>query len=49
MLLEDARKEAEAFRLQQEKASKEAQDNLNGEIEQRVQKEVFAITRKTLT
>ncbi len=49
VLLEDARKEAEAFRLQQEKTSKDVQDNLNGEIEQKVQKEVFAITRKTLT
>jgi len=49
VLFEDARKEAEAFRLQQEKKSKAVQDNLNGEIEQRVQQEVFAITRKTLT
>lgn len=48
-LLEDARKEAEAFRLQQEKASKDVQNNMNGEIEQRVQKEVFAMTRKTLS
>ena len=49
ILLEDARKEAEAFRLQQEKASKEVQDNLSAEIEQMMRKEVFAITRKTLT
>lgn len=48
-LLEDARKEAEAFRLQQEKTSKEVQDNLNAEMAQRMQKEVFAMTRKTLT
>ena len=35
--------------MQQEKASKEVQDNLSAEIEQMIRKEVFAITRKTLT
>ena len=47
-LLEDARNEAEALRSKLEKISKEAQENLNHNIAQKTQQEVFAITRKTL-
>ena len=47
-LLEDARNEAEALRSKLEKISKEAQENLNHNISQKTQQEVFAITRKTL-
>lgn len=47
-LLEEARNEANEFRSQLKKSSEEVQQNLSQEIEQKVQREVFAITRKTL-
>jgi F-type H+-transporting ATPase subunit b len=48
-LLEEARNEANEFRSQLKKSSEEDQQNLSQEIEQKVQQEVFAITRKTLS
>lgn len=48
-LLEEARNEANEFRSQLKKSSEEVQKNLSQEIEQKVQREVFAITRKTLS
>jgi F-type H+-transporting ATPase subunit b len=48
-LLEEARNEANEFRSQLKKSSEEVQKNLSQEIEQKVQKEVFSITRKTLS
>lgn len=47
-LLEEARNEANEFRSQLKKSSEEVQQNLSQEIEQKVQHEVFSITRKTL-
>jgi F-type H+-transporting ATPase subunit b len=46
-LLDDARNEANALRTKLEKSLKEMQENLNHEIEQKTQQEVFAIARKT--
>ncbi|MDR9456937.1 MAG: hypothetical protein RI572_05955 [Salegentibacter sp.] len=48
-LLEKARKEAGKFRSRLKKSSEEVQQNLSQEIEEKVQKEVFAITRKALS
>jgi len=48
-LLEEARNEANDFRSQLKRSSEEDQQNLSQEIEQKVQQEVFAITRKTLS
>jgi len=48
-LLEEARHEANEFRSQLKKSSEEVQKNLSQEIEQKVQQEVFSITRKTLS
>ena len=48
-LLGEARNEASKLSADMEAAAKESQDNLNREIVQKTQKEVFAITRKTLT
>ncbi|MGK2860360.1 MAG: F0F1 ATP synthase subunit B family protein [Chitinophagaceae bacterium] len=48
-LLDEARSEANKLSANLEAAAKESQENLNREIVQKAQKEVFAITRKTLT
>lgn len=48
-LLEAAKNDANTLRSDLEKATKENQENQNIEIEQKIQKEVFAITRKALT
>jgi F-type H+-transporting ATPase subunit b len=48
-LLEAARNEATALRSKLEKSLKEMQENLNRDIAQKTQQEVFAIARKTLT
>jgi len=47
-LLEAARVEAAGLRSRLDKALKEAQENLNRDIAQKTQEEVFAIARKTL-
>lgn len=47
-LLEQARDEANTLSANLEAASQESQENLNRQIVQKTQKEVFAITRKTL-
>ena len=47
-LLEEAKKQAEALSGKLAKASEEAQENLNHELAEKTQKEVFAITRKAL-
>lgn len=47
-LLESARNDAVVLRSKLENALKETQDNLNRDIVQKTQKEVFAIARKTL-
>jgi len=47
-LLEEAKKQAEALSAKLKKASEEAQENLNQELAEKTQKEVFAITRKAL-
>jgi len=47
-LLEAARNEATALRLKLENSLKELQENLNRDIAQKTQQEVFAIARKTL-
>lgn len=48
-LLEEARKEANEFRSKLKKSSEEIQESISQEIEQKMQHEVFAITRKTLS
>jgi len=47
-LLEDARNEATELRSKLDKSLKEMQENLNSDIAQKTQQEVFAIARKTL-
>jgi F-type H+-transporting ATPase subunit b len=47
-LFEDARKDAKKLSEKLEETSKTALENLNQEIAQKTQQEVFAITRKTL-
>jgi F-type H+-transporting ATPase subunit b len=47
-LFDKARKDAEALRLQLEKAVKEKEENLEKEIAEKTKQEVFAISRKTL-
>ncbi|MEP7266119.1 MAG: F0F1 ATP synthase subunit B [Saprospiraceae bacterium] len=47
-LLEEARNEANNLSAKLESASKEEQEKQNSEIAQKIQQEVFAITRKTL-
>jgi len=47
-LMETARNEADALRSKQENSLKEMQENLNHEIAQKTQQEVFAISRKAL-
>lgn len=48
-LLEEARDEATALRFKLEHSLKEIQENLNRDIAQKAQQEVFSIARKTLT
>jgi len=48
-LLDEARKDADALRAKRQEALRSEQRNLNQEIIRWTQKEVFAITRKTLT
>jgi F-type H+-transporting ATPase subunit b len=48
-LLDDARKEADLLRAKRQEALRDEQRNLGQEIKRWTQKEVFAITRKTLT
>jgi len=48
-LMEKARNEADILHSQQDNSWKEKQENLNREIAQKTQKEVFAISRKALT
>jgi F-type H+-transporting ATPase subunit b len=48
-LLEEARKDADALRAKRQEALRNEQRNLSQEISRWTQKEVFAITRKTLT
>ena len=48
-LMETARNEADALRSKQENSLKEMQGNLNREIAQKTQQEVFAISRRALT
>ena len=48
-LLEAARNEATALRSKLDKSLKEMQENLNRDIAQKTQQEVFAIARKALT
>src|SRR5271154_2616072 len=47
-LLDEARKDADALRAKRQDALRNEQSNLNQEIIRWTQKEVFAITRKTL-
>jgi F-type H+-transporting ATPase subunit b len=47
-LIDEARKDADALRAKRQAALQSEQRNLNQEILRRTQKEVFAITRKTL-
>ncbi len=47
-LLDEARKDADALRAKRQEALESEQRNLNVEITRWTQKEVFAITRKTL-
>lgn len=47
-LMEEARNEADKLSLKLEDASKKEQENRNKEIAEKIQHEVFAITRKTL-
>jgi F-type H+-transporting ATPase subunit b len=48
-LLEEARKDADTFRVKRQEALRNEHRNLNQEIIRWTQKEVFAIARKTLT
>ena len=48
-LLDEARKDADALRAKRQEALRNEQQNLSQEIIRWTQKEVFAITRKTLT
>jgi len=48
-LIEDARDEATQLRSKLERSLKEMQENLNHDIVQKTQQEVFAIARKTLS
>ncbi len=48
-LLEEARKEYAALRIKLDEAMKEEQQNLHNEITDRIQKEVFVISGKTLS
>src|SRR6202044_2685949 len=48
-LLDEARKDADALRTKRQEALRTEQRNLSQEISRWTQKEVFAITRKTLT
>jgi F-type H+-transporting ATPase subunit b len=48
-LLDEARKEADALRMKQEASLNEMKENLNLEISQKTQNEVFSIARKTLS
>ncbi len=48
-LLDEARSDANKLSVNLEAAAKEAQENLNRDIVQKTQQEVFAITRKTLS
>jgi len=47
-LMEDARNEAAELRIKLQKSLSEMQENLNRDIAQKTQQEVFAIARKTL-
>ncbi len=48
-MLDEARDEAKKLSTKLEAASKEAHENMNHEISERIEQEVFAVTRKTLT
>ena len=48
-LLEDAKKEVDTLHAKQQKAVADMQENLKDELAQKTQKEVFDISRKTLT
>mgnify|MGYP001166151360 CR=1 FL=1 len=48
-LLEEARRAADALSLQRQESLQRQQQNLSGELRKKTQKEVFAITRQTLS
>ena len=48
-LLDEARQDAEALRVERQEALKREQQNLNAEIARRTREEVFAIARRALT